>query len=185
MTGSRSSAHCGVRDSGHGGTSGVKPLMRDRDLEWLLCEMPALMGETSGHAALVAALERGPGGSSSSDRAWQAVERARPHAARARRLKAVWALLAPDHRQLLVEHYTAPASRRPGVAAQLGELAAVGLALASDRGRLEAACSHATEPKHARLIAEARRAAQRALSQAHRAWTSARDATVLSWAKSG
>lgn len=157
--------------------------MRDRDLEWLLCEMPGLMGETSGHGALVAALERGPGGSSSSERAWRTVERARPHAARATRLKAIWASLAPDHRQLLKEHYTAPASRRPGVAAQLGELAGVALVLAADRGRLEAACSHATEPRHARLIAEARRAAQRALSQAHRAWASARQAAVLSWAR--
>lgn len=155
--------------------------MRDRDLEWLLCEMPALMGETSGPGALVAALERGPGGSSSGDRAWEAVERARPYAARARRLVAVWALLPPDHRRLLLAHYTAPASRRPGVAAQLGELAGAALALASDRGRLEAACSHASEPRHARLIAEARRSAQSALGRAHRAWAAARQAGVLSW----
>lgn len=155
--------------------------MRDRDLEWLLCEMPALMGETSGHAAVVAALERGPGGSSSSERAWEAVARARPHAERARRLLAIWASLAPDHRELLRAHYTAPASRRPGVAAQLGELAGAALALASDRGRLEAACSHPTAPQHARLIASARRAAQSALGRAHRAWVAARAGTVLSW----
>jgi hypothetical protein len=157
-------------------------MMKDRDLEWLLCEMPALMGETSGHSALVAALERGPGGSASSERAWEAVARARPHAQRARRLLAIWGSLAPDHRELLRTHYTAPASRLPGIAAQLGELASAALLLASDRGRLEAACSHPTAPQHGRLIAAARRAAQSALGRAHRAWVAARDATVLSWA---
>lgn len=162
------------------GTPRTDVTLRDTDLEWFLCEMPALLGETSGHGAVIAALERGPGGSQGSDGAWEAVERARPHVARARRLKAVWVMLAPDHRQLLQVHYTAPACRRQGVLAQLGELAAVALALASDRGKLEGACSHPAAAHNARRIAEARGMAQRALAQAHRAWVSARQSAVLS-----
>src|SRR5262245_41318507 len=97
--------------------------LRDPDLEWLLCEAPALLGQRSGHGAVIAALERGPGGSASTEGAWDAVERARPHVARARRLRAAWGSLAPDHRRLLEAHYSGPACRGAGVVAQLGELA--------------------------------------------------------------
>ena len=159
----------------------VRETTRDPDLEWLLCEAPALLGERSGHAAVVAALERGPGGAQSTDGAWDAVERARPHAARFRRLRAAWTLVAPDHRRLLVVHYTAPASRAAGVPAQLGELARAALALCSDRRALELACGHPSGSGSAKRIAEARGLATRALRQAHRAWSSARRAEVLTW----
>lgn len=155
---------------------------RDPDLEWFLCESPALLGERSGHGAVIAALERGPGGAQSSDGAWDAVERARPHVARARRLRAAWVRLAPDERRLLQVHYTAPACRLAGATAQLGELAAAGLALAADRRALELACGHPAGAGNARRIAEARRLATRALSHAHRAWIGARRAEVLTWA---
>ena len=156
--------------------------VRDPDLEWMLCELPALLGERSGHGAVIAALERGPGGASSSDGAWDAVERARPHLARARRLRAAWALLAPDERQLLQVHYTAPACRAAGMTAQLGALAAAAVALCSDRRALERACGHPAGAGNGRRIAEARRLAHRALSHAHRAWLGARRAEVLTWA---
>lgn len=159
----------------------MRELMRDPDLEWFLCEMPALLGETSGHGAVIAALERGPGGSPGSDGAWDAVERARPHVGRARRLRRVWARLAPDERHLLRVHYTAPASRQGGIVSQLGELAAAALALCSDRRALELACGHPSGKGSARRLAEARRLASRALTHAHRAWTGARRAEVLTW----
>lgn len=153
--------------------------MSDPDLAWLLCEAPALLGQRSGHAAVVAALERGPGGAPSTDGAWDAIDRARPHEARLRRLRAAWAQLAPDERRLLQVHYSGPACRAAGLAAQLGELARAALALCSDRRALELACGHPSGPGSARRIAEARRVAERALRHAHRAWSSARHAEVL------
>jgi hypothetical protein len=157
----------------------VRELIRDPDLEWLLCEAPALFGERSGHGAVIAALERGPGGAQSTDGTWDAVERARPHVARARRLRAAWISLAPDHRRLLEVHYSGPACRAAGVAAQLGELARAALALCSDRAALERACGHPAGKGSSLRIAEARRLAQRALSHAHRAWDGARRTEVL------
>lgn len=154
-------------------------LVRDPDLEWLLCEAPALLGERSGHGAVIAALERGPGGASSTEGAWDAVERARPHEGRLRRLRRAWALLAPDERQLLSAHYSGPACRGAGVVAQLGELARAALALASDRRALELACANPAGSGSARRIADGRRLARRALAQAHRAWQGARRAEVL------
>lgn len=162
-----------------GGGKALRELVRDPDLDWLLCELPALLGERSGHGAVVAALERGPGGAQSSDSAWDAVERARPHVARARRLRGAWVLLAPDHRRLLAVHYAAPACREAGVLAQLGELARAALALCSDRRALEIACGHPSGKGSARRIAEARKLAERAVRHAHRAWSSARSAEVL------
>ena len=154
-------------------------LVRDPDLEWLLCEAPSLLGQRSGHAAVIAALERGPGGSSGAEGAWDAVERARPHEARVRRLRGAWALLPPDHRRLLEVHYAAPACRAAGVLAQLGELARAALALCGDRRALELACGHPSGSGSARRIAEARKVAERSLRHAHRAWSCARRAEVL------
>lgn len=157
----------------------VPELVRDPDLDWLLCEVPALLGERSGHGAIVAALERGPGSAASTDGAWATIEQARPHEARLRRLRRAWALLAPDERQLLERHYSGPACRAPGVAAQLGELGRAALALCSDRGALEHACSHPSGKGSAQRIADAQRLARRALSHAHRAWLGAVRAGVL------
>lgn len=154
---------------------------RDPDLEWWLCEAPALFGASSGHGAVIAALERGPGGAQSSDAAWAAVDRARPHVGRARRLRAVWVRLAPPERHVLQVHYTAPACRHGGVIAQLGELAPAALALCGDRRALELACGHPAGAGNARRLAEARRLATRAVSHAHRAWVTARRAEVLTW----
>jgi hypothetical protein len=156
--------------------------VKDPDIEWLLCQMPALMGETSGHQAIVAALEGGAaGGSASSAGAESTCERARPHVPRARRLLGVWAMLGTEHRRVLRAHYTAPVSRRPGVDVHLGPLASVGLLNPATRSKLEAACSHATDPRNARLIGEARRAAQRAVVDAHRAWRGAFQKAMLTW----
>lgn len=157
----------------------VRELVRDPDLEWLLCEAPALLGQRSGHGAVIAAMERGPGGSASTEGAWDAVERARPHVARARRLRAAWGILAPDHRRLLEAHYSGPACRGAGVVAQLGEFARAALVLCSDRAALERACGHPSGKSSGRVIAEARRLAQRALGHAHRAWDGARRTEVL------
>ena len=154
-------------------------LVRDPDLEWLLCEAPALFGERSGHGAVIAALERGPGGAPSTDGAWDAIDRARPHEARARRLRAAWVRLAPDERRLLEVHYRGPACRLAGVGAQLGELARAALLVCSDRTALAHACGHPSGSGSARRIAEARRVATRALANAHRAWLGARRAEVL------
>jgi len=159
----------------------VADLLRDPDLEWYLCVLPALLGATSGHGALVAALERGPGGAQGSDGAWATIERARPHLPRARRLRGAWVLLAPDERHVLQVHYTAPACRHGGVTSQLGQLAPAALALCSDRRALEIACGHPSGAGNGRRLADARRLATRALSHAHRAWQGARRAAVLTW----
>jgi hypothetical protein len=156
--------------------------MKDPDIEWLLCQMPALMGETSGHQAIVAALEGGAaGGSASSAGAESTCERARPHVPRARRLLGVWAMVAPEHRVVLRAHYAAAVSRSPGVDVHLGALASVCLLNLATRAKLEAACSHATEPRNARLILEARREAQRAVADAHAAWRGAWRKAMLTW----
>lgn len=158
--------------------SDMRENVRDPDLEWLLCEAPALLGARSGHGAVIAALERGPGSAASTDGAWDAIDRARPHERRFRRLRAAWATLPPDHRRLLETHYSGPACRAAGVLAQLGELARAALAL-SDRAALEQACGHPSGKGSARRIAEARRLAVRALGHAHRAWDGARRTEVL------
>lgn len=157
--------------------------MTDPDLEWLLCVMPSLMGERSGHGALVAALESGtPGsGSASSAGAEDAAGRAMPHVARARRLMAVWATLGAQHRLILQAHYLRPASRAHGVGVHLGELAAVCLLLTKRRHELELACSNASRPLHAERIQGELRRARRAVEAAHQAWRTARAASVLTW----
>jgi hypothetical protein len=160
----------------------MRELVRDPDLEWLLCEAPALLGQRSGHAAVIAALERGPGGAGGSEGAWDAIERARPHEGRVRRLRRAWALLPPDHRRLLEVHYAGRACREAGVLAQLGELARAALALCGDRRALELACGNPSGSGSGRRIAEGRRLAERALRSAHRAWSCARRAEVLTWA---
>jgi hypothetical protein len=159
--------------------------MTDPDLEWLLCVMPALMGEGSGHGAIVAALERGQalgGGFSSSAGAEDAVERARPHVERARRLRGVWVRLKAQDRLVLEAHYYQPRSQWcPGVRAHLGELAGTCKLLTPMWASLELACSNASQPGHAARIQREIGRAQRALTLAHRAWKDARAEAVLSW----
>lgn len=156
--------------------------MKDPNLEWLLCQMPALMGEASTHQAIVAALEGGAGGGAASSAGAEArCERALPHVPRARRLVAVWASLEAEHRRTLLAHYTAPACRVPGVAVHLGDLAAVCLLAGANRSKLEAACSNPYDVRNARRIAEARYAASRTLHAAHRAWQSAMGKVMLTW----
>jgi hypothetical protein len=155
---------------------------KDPDIEWLLCQMPALMGETSSHQAIVAALEGGAaGGSASSAGAESRCERALSHVPRARRLLGIWAMLGVEHRRVLRAHYAAPVSRSPGVDVQLGAFAGVCLLNLATRSKLEAACSHATDARNARLISEARSAAQRAVADAHRAWRGAWRKAMLTW----
>lgn len=98
---------------------------RDDDLEWLLCVARGLLGQRSGNGAIVAHLKGGGSGPFDSSAAEALVERTRPHVARARRLGAVWALVALEHRKLLEAHYRPRGHWPPGVVAHLGELAAV------------------------------------------------------------
>jgi len=157
----------------------------DSDLEWLLCVMPSLMGEGSGHGALVAALERGQalgGGCASSDGAEEAVERARPHVERARRLTAIWARLELTHRRVLHAHYYQPRSHwRPGVRAHLGELAGACKVLTPMWDSLELACSNASQSGHSARIKRELGRAERALAAAHRAWRDAKVEAASNW----
>lgn len=154
------------------------------ELAWLLCEAPGLLGERSGHGALVAALESGtPGnGSASSASAEALIERARPHAARARRLGAAWRELTAEQRALLRAHYT-PRNHWPaGVLVSLGRLAAACLHVTENRQELEKACTNALAPRNVEVIRKARTRAWRAVNQAHRAWRGRLAAAVLTWA---
>jgi hypothetical protein len=159
--------------------------MHDPDLEWLLCVMPALMGEGSGHGAILAALERGQalgGGSTGSAGAEDAVERARPHVVRSRRLRAIWGVLALQHRLVLEAHYYQPRSQwRHGVAAHLGELAGACKHLAPIWNSLELACSNAAHTGNAARIRRELRRAEHAVAAAHRAWWAAKAAAVADW----
>jgi hypothetical protein len=159
--------------------------VHDPDLEWLLCVMPALMGESSGYGAIVAALERGQalgGGSPSSAGAEEAVERARPHVERSRRLRAIWGGLALQHRRVLEAHYYQPRSQwRHGVHAHLGELAGACKHLAPLWLSLELACSNAAHTGNAARIRRELGRAERAVAAAHRAWWAAKAAAVSNW----
>lgn len=161
--------------------------MIDPDLEWFLCVMPALMGEGSGHGALVAALERGQalgGGCASSEGAEEAVERARPHVERSRRLRGIWARVEPKHRRVLEAHYYQPRSHwRPGVSAHLGELAGVCKLMTPLWDSLELACSNASQSGHAERIKRELSRAWQALSAAHRAWRDAKAEAAVSWVR--
>lgn len=159
--------------------------MHDPDLDWLLCVMPALMGEGSGHGAILAALERGQalgGGSSGSAGAEEAVERARPHVERSRRLLAVWGRLEVQHRRVLEAHYYQPRSQwRHGVQAHLGELAGACKHLAPLWSSLELACSNAAQTGNAARIQRELDRAYRAVAAAHRAWRDAKRDAVSNW----
>jgi hypothetical protein len=161
--------------------------MHDPDLEWLLCVMPALMGEGSGYGAILAALERGQalGGSSpSSAGAEDAVERARPHVERSRRLRAIWGALELQHRRVLEAHYYQPRSQwRHGVAAHLGELAGACKHLTPLWNSLELACSNAAQTGNAARIHRELGRAERAVSAAHRAWWAAKAEAVSNWVR--
>lgn len=163
----------------------VSSEMHDLDLEWLLCVMPTLMGEGSGHGAILAALERGQalgGGSPSSAGAEDAIERARPHAERSRRLRAIWSRLDLQHRRVLEAHYYQSRSQwRPGVHAHLGELAGACKLLAPLWQSLELACSNAAQAGNAARIHRELGRAERAVLAAHQAWRNAKAAAVANW----
>lgn len=156
-------------------------VITDPDLEWLLCVAPGLLGQQSGHGAIVAVLEGGGSGAFDSAAAEAVVERARPHVARARRLRAIWAELDRDSRRLLEVHYTPRSGWAPGVAAMLGSFAGVALALCEDRRRLELACCHGSLPVNRALIRRELARAERAVARAHRLWRDARDAELTGW----
>lgn len=156
-------------------------LITDPDLEWLLCVAPGLLGQQSGHGAIVAVLEGGGSGAFDSAAAEAVVERARPHVARARRLRAIWAELDRDSRRVLLAHYTPRSGWAPGVAAMLGPFAALALLLTEDRPRLELACCHGSLAANRALIRRERDRAERTLARAHRAWRDARDAELTGW----
>lgn len=159
----------------------------DPDIEWLLCVLPSLLGSVgSGHSGLVAALERGQslgggGGVPHSRRAEETVERALPHLARARRLEDVWSRLSTEHRRILEVHYRGASLRLPGFTAQLGRLDRVCLLLSSERAALEAACTHPTERSNAARIRREVANAERAVTEAHRAWGRAKDQSIADW----
>lgn len=161
------------------------PVRRDDDLEWLLCQAPALLGLRSTHGGIVAALEGGGSGAFDSSAAESLCERALPHVARARRLGVVWAALDAPTRRVLVTHYTPRASWPPGVTAMLGVYAAVTMSMTTDRARLELACCHGALATNQAVIRRERGRAERAVARAHRAWREAKTASMIAWVRTG
>jgi hypothetical protein len=155
----------------------------DPDLQWFLCVCPSLLGQRSGHAAVVAALEGGGSGAFDSTGAEALIERARPHLARARRLGEVWAQLDLESRKLLTAHYTPRSGWSPGVVAALGMYAGAVMSLTRNREKLELACCHvALEANRATIGRELGRA-ERAVRAAHARWRDAKNASMIRWVR--
>jgi hypothetical protein len=158
----------------------------DDDLEWLLCVVPGLLGVGSGHGGFVAALERGQvkGGIADSSQAEEKIHRVQPQLGQARLLHRRYLRLPRECRKTLEAHYTAPACRAAGVQATLGMLTGVCF-YQGPRQALEKACRNPTEPQHAKLIRSSLRAAEKAVTEAHRAWRAARQEDLLAWIGEG
>jgi hypothetical protein len=157
----------------------------DPDLEWLLNIAPSMLGERSGHGAVVSALEGGGSGAFDSGSAENVVERARPHCARARRLREVWALLDAPTRRILVAHYTPRSGWAPGVVAMLGVYASAAMVLTANRAKLELACCHGSLVGNQIRIRREMGRAERAVATAHRAWRSAKTESMIRWVREG
>lgn len=149
----------------------------EHDVEWLLCDAPALLGERSIAASNLGAIERGGAPASIAD-TWPYHEQfltAMSAVERARRLTAIWDSLPREHQLTLRARYLTRRYWPLGCQVFLSdELVGVALLYAPDRDALLDACTRASQPDAKRLIQEARRDALRRITAAHKAWREAR-----------
>lgn len=143
------------------------------DIEWLLNDAPALLGERSIAASNFGAIERGGASPSISD-TWPYHEQfanSIPHVDRARRLTKVWDALPARHQATLRARYITRRYWPLGCQVFLtAELVGVALYYAADREALLDACTRAGQPDAKRTITEARKLAFEAIRDAHQAW---------------
>lgn len=147
------------------------------DIEWLLNDAPALLGERSIAASNFGAIERGGASPSISD-TWPYHEQymhSIPHVDRARRLTKVWDALTAEHQATLRARYITRRYWPLGCQVFLtAELVGVALYYAPDREALLDACTRAGQPAAKKLIVQARKDALERLKEAHQAWRDAK-----------
>jgi hypothetical protein len=147
------------------------------DIEWLLCDAPALLGERSIAASNFGAIERGGASPSISD-TWPYHEQymhSIPHVDRARRLTRVWDALPARHQATLRARYITRRYWPLGAQTFLSqELVGVALYYAADREALLDACTRAGQKQAQKVILEARKLAFEAIRDAHQAWRDAK-----------
>jgi hypothetical protein len=159
----------------------------DPDIDFLLNEAPALLGERSGQGATQAAIERGKAGGhtiANNGPYHDAAINALGDVRRARRLDEVWHRLTPDTQRILRARYLKRSHWPTGCLVFLTcELVGVAMLLADDRKALERACQSAAKDQSAKLIQRSRKRAETAVVRAHDAWDGAKKARARAWAE--
>lgn len=163
------------------------PLDYNPNIDWLLNEAPALLGERSAQASVVASIERGAdftGGISDNGPHHEAAINAIRAVEQARELDAIWKSLPSHHQQVLRARYIRRQHWPTGCVVFLTtELVGVAMLLAEDRKELRQACCSAAKNASARLIKRERERARRAVRDAHGAWNAARRERARKWAE--
>lgn len=156
------------------------------DLDWLLNDAPAQLGERSTAGSNVGAIERGGPPASISDtgpyheqfiRALWAVDHAR-------KLTAAWERLSPGSQAILRARYLQRQHWPTGAAVLLGQdLVGVALLLAPDRNVLTDACTSGAKKESLAIIRQARDLAFAAVKEAHDEWRRIRRQLARKWAE--
>lgn len=167
----------------HGG--GRDPGLYDPDVDWWLQCADAALGLRGTTGSVIAAIERGGvtvGGDhehvTDEQLGWGHHTRSAP--ARYRELAGAWAATPSWARGILEVHYATRSNWPKGVQGRLGRLSGVALALCTgdELPALLRACEHGQERTWAPFL----RAAERAVREAHEAFTLARNTRAESWA---
>lgn len=158
----------------------------DPDWDWYLNEAPALLGERGNLQGVVAQVEMGTVGASTiadTGPQHEALIRALPAVARARRLNEAWQRLEPRHQTTLRARYLQRNRWPTGCSVHLAHLAGVALLLSPDERELKRACLNATKREHVRVIARDLATARKAVREAHTAGKEARRELARDWAE--
>jgi hypothetical protein len=161
------------------------PELYDDDLEWFVNGYDREMGRSGTLSATIAALEHGGHVSAGADTIEAMIERlARsvPAVARARRVVRRWSRLSTATRDILLAHYGSLGELPARSDALLGEFAKVALALASREADELRRVLRALARGDSGFLAPRRRAAERAVRAAHKAWSATAQKEAEAWA---
>lgn len=183
MTSSHGSPPCSINGSPIGAPRrprGGDSRYYDEDIDWLLNEAPALLGERgSGFGE--------GGGSKTGEQAASGIHdqriRATDAVERWRRLHGFWVNLSPRAKLILSARY----SRKSywdirGLKAAFEDLASVALTVTTDRDALSKALSKSSA-KQVHIITETRRNAEREVTDAHLEWQGIKREAARKWAE--
>jgi hypothetical protein len=161
----------------------------DPDIDWLLNDAPALLGERSGLGGTVATIERGvsSGGTiANTGPHHDAALNAMRSVGLARRLDQIWSRLDQQTQRVLRARYMKRTHWPTGCVVFLtAELVGVAMLLAEDRKVLTKACQSAAKNDSAKTIQKAAKRAETAVARAHETWDAAKRGRAKEWAEGG